>query len=179
METVRLISVFALLGMLLGCTEPGKVPFMVDGPGMVYVDKEHRTQYANTLPFDEIDDCSYWAVAYLGEDEDAEKTANEYINNLFAELSEEERSAAGHYDYGSQKRYLVIPRYPDRNTIIKDGDKNNPQFTDDGTPFIINCGANVTISIDIYGGHTIVLDTDEDDKLIHSEDVWDITHYTD
>lgn len=36
---------------------------------MVYVDSEHRTEYANTLPFDEIDDYPYWAVAYLGEGE--------------------------------------------------------------------------------------------------------------
>lgn len=42
---------------------------MLDGPGMVYVDSEHRTEYANNLPFDEIDDYPYWAVAYLGEGE--------------------------------------------------------------------------------------------------------------
>ena len=36
---------------------------MLNGPGMVYVDSEHRTEYANTLPFDEIDDYPYWAVA--------------------------------------------------------------------------------------------------------------------
>ena len=80
---MKAIAIFTVIAGLFGCRSPGEKPFILDGPGMVYVDGEHRTEYANTLPFDEIDDYPYWAVAYLGEGETGKNTANEYIEKLF------------------------------------------------------------------------------------------------
>lgn len=174
---MKMISIFTLFATLFGCKLPGEKPFMLDGPGMVYVDREHRTEYANTLPFNEIDDYPYWAVAYLGEGDEGEKAAAEYTEKLFAELSEEKRRAISHYDYGGEKWYLVIPRYGEENELIQNGDKKNLQKADDGTPYIINCGGDVEIYIVIRGGHKITLDTDENGRLICTPDIWDITEY--
>ena len=174
---MKMISIFTLFATLFGCKLPGEKPFMLDGPGMVYVDREHRTEYANTLPFNEIDDYPYWAVAYLGEGDEGEKAAAEYTEKLFAELSEEKRRAISHYDYGGEKWYLVIPRYGEENELIQNGDKKNLKKADDGTPYIINCGGDVEIYIVIRGGHKITLDTDENGRLICTPDIWDITEY--
>ena len=176
-KTMKMISIFTLFATLFGCKLPGEKPFMLDGPGMVYVDREHRTEYANTLPFNEIDDYPYWAVAYLGEGDEGEKAAAEYTEKLFAELSEEKRRAISHYDYGGEKWYLVIPRYGEENELIQNGDKKNLKKADDGTPYIINCGGDVEIYIVIRGGHKITLDTDENGRLICTPDIWDITEY--
>ena len=174
---MKMISIFTLFVTLFGCKLPGEKPFMLDGPGMVYVDSEHRTEYANTLPFDEIEDYPYWAVAYLGEGDEGEKAAKEYVEKHFSELSEEKRRAISHYDYGGEKWYLVIPRYGEENELIQNGDKKNLQKADDGTPYIINCGGDVEIYIVMRGGHKITLDTDENGRLTGTPDIWDITEY--
>ena len=174
---MKVIAIFTVIAGLFGCRAPGETPFILDGPGMVYVDSEHRTEYANTLPFDEIDDYPYWAVAYLGEGENGKNTAKEYIEKLFSKLSEGKRRAISHYDYGGEKWYLVIPRYGDENELIQNGDKKNSQKADDGTPYIINCGGDVEIYIVIRSGHKITLDTDENGRLICTPDIWDITEY--
>lgn len=180
MIKVKLLKITSILGVvagLLGCNRFYEKPFMLDGPGMVYVDSEYRTEYANTLPFDEIDDYPYWAVAYLGKGDEGEKAAKEYAEKLFSELSEEKRQAISHYDYGGEKWYLVIPRYGEENELIQNGDKKNLQKVHDGTPYIINCGGDVEIYIVIRGGHKITLDTDENGRLISTPDIWDITEY--
>lgn len=179
---MKIASIFALLvtllATLLGCGWFEKKIMLLDGPGMVYVDREHRTEYANTLPFDELDGYPFWAVAYLGEGEDCRETAKKYTEKLFSELSEEKRNALGHYDYGGEKWYLVIPRYGERNDLIQNGDEKNPRYAEEGTPFTINCNADVEIYICIRGGHGTVLDADENGRLIHTDEVWDITDYT-
>ena len=124
---MKAIAIFTVIAGIFGCRAPGEKPFMLDGPGMVYVDSEHRTEYANTLPFDEIDDYPYRAVAYLGEGENGKNTAKEYIEKLFSKLSEEQRKSVKHYDYGGEKWYLVIPRYGEENELIQNGDKKNLQ----------------------------------------------------
>ena len=174
---MRVFAIFTVIAGLFGCRAPGERPFMLDGPGMVYIDREHRTEYANTLPFDEIDDTSYWTVVYLGNGENGKNAAKEYIEKLFSELSREKRRAISHYDYGGEKWYLVIPRYGDENELIKSGDEKNLQKVYDGTPYTINCGSNVEIHIYIRGGHKITLDTDENGRLICTPDIWDITEY--
>ena len=174
---MKIIAIFTIAANLFGCKVPGEKPFMLDGPGMVYVDSEHRTEYANTLLFDEVDDYPYWAVAYLGDGENGKNAAKEYIEKLFSELSEEKRRAISHYDYGGEKWFLVIPRYGDENELIQNGDKKNLQRVYDGTPYTINCGDDVEIYIVIRGGHRITLDTDENGKLISAPDIWDITEY--
>ena len=174
---MKLIAIFTLIAGLFGCKTPEKELVILDGPGMVYVDSEHRTEYANTLPFDEIDDTPYWAVVYLGNGETGKNAANEYIEKLFSELSEKKRREIGHFDYGGEKWYLVIPRYGEENELIQNGDEKNLRRAYDGTPYTINCGNDVEIHISIYGGHRITLDTDENGRLICTPDIWDITEY--
>ena len=174
---MKIIAIFTIAANLFGCKVPGEKPFMLDGPGMVYVDSEHRTEYANTLLFDELDGYPYWAVVYLGDRENGKNAAKEYIEKLFSELSEEKRRAISHYDYGGEKWFLVIPRYGDENELIQNGDKKNLQRVYDGTPYTINCGDDVEIYIVIRGGHRITLDTDENGRLICTPDIWDITEY--
>ena len=71
-KMVKLIAIFTVLANLFGCKMPE--PHMLDGPGMEYVDSAYRTEYANTLPFDEIEEYPYCAAAYLGKgEEDMEK----------------------------------------------------------------------------------------------------------
>ena len=79
---MKAIAIFTVIAGLFGCRSPGEKPFMLDGPGMVYVDSEHRTEYANTLPFDKIDDYPYWAVAYLGEGENGRLISTPDIWNI-------------------------------------------------------------------------------------------------
>lgn len=176
-RTIKVIAIFTIIAGLIGCRAPGEKPFMLDGPGMVYVDSEHRTEYANTLAFDEIDDEPYWAVVYLGNGENGKNAANEYIEKLFSKLSEEKRRAISHYDYGGEKWYLVIPRYGEENELIHNGDEKISLKAYHGTPYTINCGSNVEIHIVIRGGHRITLDTDANGRLICTPDIWDITEY--
>ena len=176
---MKLVSIFALAVTLLGCNLPEKqapIPVPVlDGPGMVYVDREYRTEYANTLPFDSLENFSYWAVAYLGEGERGKNAAKESIEKLFSELSEEKRTAVEHYDYGGEKWYLVIPRHRDDNDIISGSEEENTVQIASGDAFTINCSGDVKICIHTYGGHELILETDENDRLIHTDEVWDIT----
>lgn len=174
---MKIIAIFAAIVNLFGCNVPEKKFHIVDGPGMVYVDREHRTEYANTLPFDENDGYPFWAVAYLGEGDDGKNAAEKYIEKLFAELPEEKRRAIGHFDYGSEKYYLVIPRHHDENKLIQAADEENFKKTNDGTPYTINCGSDVEIYIFTHGGHKITLDTDENGRLICVPEIWDITEY--
>ena len=174
---MKVISIFTIIANLFGCKIPEEKYFMLDGPGMVYVDSEHRTEYANELSFDEQEDFPLWAVAYLGKGAEGSDAAKEYIERLFAGLSEEKRSAIRHYDYGGEKWYLVIPRYGDENKLVKSKDQEHFQYIDGSIPYTINCNADVEIRLHIYGGHTVVLDTDENDRLIHTYEIWDITEY--
>ena len=177
-RVMKVITIFTVIVSLFGCKVPEKKIFMLDGPGMVYNDKEHRTEYANELPYDEQVDDTLWAVAYLGNGGDEGKSAaREYIEKLFSGLSEEKRLAISHFDYGGEKWYLVIPRYGDENELVQNGDKEHLKYLDGRVPYIINCNADVEITLQIYGGHTIVLDTDENGRLICTPDIWDITEY--
>ena len=64
-KMMKLIAIFTVLANLFGCKMPDL--HMLDGPGMVYVDSEHRTEYANTLPFDEIEEYPYCAARTVGD----------------------------------------------------------------------------------------------------------------
>ena len=64
------MAILAILASLFGCGK--NTPFepqILDGPGMEYVDSEYRNDYANCLPFDDIQGEPYLAVAYLGKGE--------------------------------------------------------------------------------------------------------------
>ena len=83
-KMVKLIAIFTALANLFGCT--AKKLHMLDGPGMVYVDSEHRTEYANTLPFDELEGYPYCAVVFLGKGEIGEANRKKYIDKFIKNL---------------------------------------------------------------------------------------------
>lgn len=172
-KIMKMVAILAAISNLFGCSTLD----VLDGPGMVNVDSEHRTEYANTLPFDEYDGCPYWAVAYLGKGDDGKNAADEYIEKLFTELSEEKRKAVNHYDYGGEKWYLIIPRYPDKNYIIRGNDEEKAVSVKHGDAFTINCGDDVKIRSDTLVRNELVLQTDENDRLICTKTVRDITEY--
>lgn len=181
MILVSIAKIFAILVVvvvsLFGCKAIEKKIFILDGPDMVYVDREHRTEYANALPFDEHDGFPHWAVAYLGKGDEGENAAGEYIERLFAGLSREKRDAIEHYDYGGEKWYLVIPRHRDENDIVRGNDKENAVRIMSGEAFTINCGDDVKIYTYTHGGNELILQTDKNGRLTHADEVWDITEY--
>ena len=63
------------------------------------------------------------------------------------------------------------------NICVKIGDAENSLQFYDGTPFVLKCGADVKICTSFHGGHEFTPQTDENGKLICTEDVWDITEY--
>lgn len=170
-KLVKFISIITIFANLFGCKAPK--PDILDGPGMVYVDGDYRTEYANTLPFDEYEGYPFWAVVYLSE----EKNTQYYIDKLFSGLSEESKKKIKQYDFGGNKMYLIIPRYADETEISKIGDAENSLQFYDGTPFVLKCGTDIKICIYTHGGHEFTPQTDENGKLICTEDVWDITEY--
>ena len=79
------MAIIAILASLFGCGK--NTPFepqILDGPGMEYVDSEYRNDYANCLPFDDIQGEPYLAVAYLGKGEIGKE--NKYGIDLYAIL---------------------------------------------------------------------------------------------
>ena len=75
---MKIIAIFTIAANLFGCKVPGEKPFMLDGPGMVYVDSEHRTEYANTLLFDEVTTIPIGLLHILG----TEKTVKMRQRNI-------------------------------------------------------------------------------------------------
>lgn len=160
---------------------------ILDGPGMVYVDSEHRTDYANQLPFTD-EDRYMWAIAFLGRGEAGEHNGQYYIDRYFSSLSEEARSAIRHFDFGGDEWYLIVPRYWEYNEITRLDDAGNEmaehsERVQNGEPFIIRCNpqvgsSNIKISLSIYGGYTLSPRIDpETGRLAADENVLDITEY--
>ena len=78
------MAILAILASLFGCGK--NTPFepqILDGPGMEYVDSEYRNDYANCLPFDDIQGEPYLAVAYLGKGEIGKENKDVCIDKLF------------------------------------------------------------------------------------------------
>ena len=63
------MAILAILASLFGFGKHD--PYILDGPGMVYVDSEYRHEYANCLPVGDWRGEPYLAIAYL-------------VNGLFA-----------------------------------------------------------------------------------------------
>lgn len=76
-------------------------PEMLDGPGMEYVDGEYRTVYANCLPFDESKGPPYLAIGCL----DGIDNIENYLNELFKGLSDEQLSKIGYYEFEGNQTY--------------------------------------------------------------------------
>ena len=174
-KMMKLIALFTVLANLFGCKMPEL--HMLDGPGMVYVDSEHRTEYANTLPFDEIESYPYCAVVFLGKGEEGEANRKKYIDKLFSNLSEESLSKIKHFDFEGDEWYLIIPRYWDEYDIVPLYEETKVEYVMHGEAFTVKCKANIKITYSSYGGHEFFPQTDDEGKLICTEEIWDITEY--
>lgn len=174
-NTMKLIALFTVLANLFGCT-PLK-PEILDGPGMEYVDSNYRTEYANTLPFDDIDSYPYWAVVFLGVVAEGEENRAHYIEKLFSELPKKSLDKIKHYDFEGDEWYLIIPRYGDENDIVSLCGDEKEKYIKNGEAFTVKCGRNIKIVCYSRGEHEFSPQTDENERLICTEDVWDITEY--
>ncbi len=171
-KMMKLIAIFTILANLFGCT-PLK-PEMLDGPGMEYVDSEHRTEYANTLPFDEIEGYPYWAVVFLGKGDEGETNREYYINKLFSSLPEESLEQIKHFDFEGDEWYLIIPRYRDKYDIVPLCEETKYEYVMHGEAFTVKCKANIKL---VYNSYGFFPQIDDEGKLICTEDIWDITEY--
>lgn len=172
---MKLVALLSILANLFGCTS--LKPQILDGPGMVYVDSEHRTEYANTLPFDEIEGYPYWAVVFLGKGNEGEANREYYIEKLFSALPKESLDKIKHYDFEGDEWYLVIPRYGDRNDIISLYGDEKEKHINYGEAFTVKCGRNIKIVYYNNDGYEFYPQIDENGRLICTENVWDITEY--
>lgn len=172
---MKLIAIFTLLANLFGCKMPEL--HILDGPGMVYVDSEYRTEYANTLPFDEIEGYPYWSVAFLGKGTEGETNREYYIKKLFSFLSKESLEKIKHYDFDGDEWYLIIPRYWDGYDIVPLCEEAKDKYILYGEAFTVKCKANIKLVYTGCGGHEFFLQTDDEGKLICTEEIWDITEY--
>lgn len=172
---MKLIAIFTVLANLFGCKMPEH--HMLDGPGMEYVDSEYRTEYANTLPFDEIEEYPYCAVAYLGKGEEGKANRDVYIEKQFSSLTEEAVEKIVHFDFEGDEWYLIIPRWPVSNDILRK-DTEEKLAENDGDAFTVACSNNITIRSLAQGNwYEYTPQIDENNRLICTDTVWDITEY--
>lgn len=180
-ETVRvmkIIAIFAILAALFGCgnNDPYNDPYILDGPGMEYVDSDYRTDYANCLPYDDVEGLPYMAIAYLGSGADGEANRDAYITKIFENLDDNKINQIKTYEYAGNDWFLVIPRY--RSLVhLEKGDEDALLVAQSGEAFVVRCDQDIVVNIfevtDIY----FKLAVDENGKLKDAdENVWDITN---
>lgn len=181
MKIGKVLLIIMIMLSMLGCGAPDLQ--MLDGDGMVYIDKNYRTEFANALPFDLIDAYPYWAAAFLGKGDEGEVNKDYYINKLFSGLPEESKDKIKSYDLGGDDWFLVISRYGDEDCITykQDGEDKKIKLYG-GAPFIIKCNStdensDVKIANFIRGGNEFSIKTDSRQRLVYAEEVWDITEY--
>ena len=184
---MKIMAILAMLASLFGCGKHD--PYILDGPGMVYVDSEYRNEYANCLPFGDWRGEPYLAIAYLGKGDAGKVNKDVYINKIFEGLDEEKISRVKTYEYEGDDWFLVIPKYYD-TVIIKKGDEE--AYTEDGAAFIVRCNSDVLVNVFNVTDMNFTLAVDEDGKIKGAEHdiwkpedstmwgpdnfVWDITH---
>ncbi len=174
---MKLMAVIALIASLLGCK-----PELVDGPGMVYVDSDYRTVYANVFDFDSLDTHPMFAVAFLGYG-DRMEARNTYVKGIFQDLEEEAIESIKHFDYEGDEWYLVVPRYKE-DVDITNLTTEEVHTIYNGDAFTIKCNlsdlySNIEISTEQnLSGHKFSPQMGGDGKLVKNPDVWDITDYS-
>lgn len=142
--------ILSLIASLLGCNPP-EVPQILDGPGMVYVDSEERTDYANAIGYND-EDSFMCAVAFLGYGDEGAQNAASFIDKCFATLTAEQREAIETVLYDGNEWYLIVPRYRGESIWIDYLDENGEvtnegqRVSSDGTPFILRCNPSDTYS---------------------------------
>ena len=168
------MAILAILASLFGCGKND--PIILDGPGMEYVDSEYRTEYANCLPFEDIQGSPYLAIAYLGKGEDGKANKDVYINKIFESLDSEKISQIKTFEFEGDDWFLVIPKY--RNLVsLKKGDEELTQAAYTGEAFALRCAQNVIVNIFETKEINYLLSASETGELGDTdENVWDITN---
>ena len=114
---MKIMAILAIVASLFGCGKHD--PYILDGPGMVYVDSDYRTEYANCLPFENIQGSPYLAIAYLGKGEDGKANKDVYITKIFESLDSEKISQIKTFEFEGEDWFLVIPKYRNLVSLIK------------------------------------------------------------
>ena len=84
-----------------------------------------------------------------------------------------------HFDCGGEEWYLIISRWPVSNDILLK-DTGEKFAENNGAPFVVVCSNNITIRSLAQGNrYEYTPQIDENNRLICTEDVWDITEYND
>lgn len=161
------------IAMLAGCTSKG--PEMLDGPGMMYIDSDYRTVYANTLPFENERGGPYWAVVFLGIGEDGANNGEIYKKKLFSDLPKEDFDKINHFDLEGDEWYLVIPKYKNECEIkhLDTGELVGATYM--GEAFTIKCKNNAEISVFEVQEFTFVPQVDQEGNLVLTDDIWDVS----
>lgn len=167
------MALLTFLASLFGCST--KDSFILDGPGMVYVDSDYRTEYANCLPFEDMRGAPYFAICYLGSGSEGEANKDACIAKIFGSLNEEARQKIQTYDFQGDAWYLVIPKY--RSSVnLKNGDAALQVAAYQGEAFVVRCDQNIVVNTFESTEINYTLSTDENGKLQSTgENVWDIT----
>lgn len=168
------MAILAILASLFGCSKHD--PYILDGPGMEYVDSEYRTEYANCLPFENIQGSPYLAIAYLGNGENGKANKDVYINKIFESLDSEKISQIKTFEFDGDDWFLVIPKY--RNLVsLKKGGEELTQAAYTGEAFALRCSQDVIVNIFETKEINYLLSVTETGELQDTdENVWDITN---
>ena len=169
-----MVGLLSLLAGLFGCTRP-EDPFILDGPGMVYVDSDYRTGYANTLPFDELESMPVWAVEYIGSSEEGRNRRDSLIAERFGSLGEDALAGVEHADLGGEHWFLVIPRYNDIIEAYPYDGAPAAHLSPNGEPFTVCCDVGAVIKNCTNTVSTIIFTSEDGEVPVPVGDVWDIT----
>lgn len=174
MRYMNIMAIITILASLVGCKKYN--PQILDGPGMVYVDSQYRSIYANCLPFEDTKGAPYLAIAYLGKADKGKANKDVYIKNIFDSLTEEEINRINVYEYEGDEWFLVIPKYKSVIDLKKDSAIIG-QGSYTGEAFVIKCNQDIVVSTFETEEINYPLRVDENGKLKETgENVWDITN---
>jgi len=174
---IKIMTILSILASLFGCGKND--PYILDGPGMVYVDSDYRTEYANVFDFDSLDTQPMFAVAFLGYG-DIMDARNTYVEKIFADLGDSAVEKVSHVDYEGDEWYLIVPRY-NEDVQITNLDTGEVHTVYNGMAFTVKCNlsdlhSNIEISTERnLSGHKFSPQVGGDGKLVTNADVWDIT----
>jgi len=173
------MTFLSMLAFLSGCGK--NAPHVLDGPGMVYVDADYRSIYANVFDFDTYDGQPMFAVAFLGYG-DRMDFRHTYVEGIFGDLDDFAIKQVGHIDYEGDEWYLIVPRYKE-DVEIKNLDTGEVHTIYNGEAFTVKCNlsdlhSNIEISTELnLSGHKFSPQIGGDGKLIKNPDIWDVTDY--
>lgn len=169
---IKFMALLAILASLFGCIKPE--PQILDGPGMEYVDRDYRTEYANCLPFEDMRGEPYFAIAYLGKGDEGKENRQVYIDKVFASLENSTKDGIKHYDYEGDCWYLIIPKYKNTAYIKYADEEVIASYT--GEAFTVKCNNDVIVNTFDVSDIDYALGVDDGVLENTDENIWDVTN---